>query len=214
MLVAADAMQESDDTRNQKMGELLRLYVDIQTYVRTSQPIPLSMGERYNELQNEFNTKATRRIDEDNDYYGSEYFKPLGIYYLGLRCSLAHIDANPNMVSQEPVRELEVRACYSGEAFARLLRNYRMDYMQRVTFRFERGYRTNRPGNVVEIAQAVLNMKAAMMESIRFVGVNDNLKKIQVMFASARGIRKGCRLSINRQTYGSEERADWTLVKK
>jgi hypothetical protein len=213
MLVAADALQESDDATNNRMGELLRCYVDIQTYVRTSMPIPISLGERYTELQNTFNSKATRRIDDED--WSAEYFKPLGVYYTGLRASLRNLDNNPNLLSIEPVRDLEVRACYSGEALKKLFRNYRMGYIQRLSLRFERGYSSGtRPGNTVEIADAMFNLLGEMMEHITILGVDDRLKKIQVMFMSNRKIRKGCRLSIATRVFGSAERADHSQIKK
>lgn len=210
MLVAADYLQENGTAEEQDMGELLRLYVDIQTYVRTSMPIPLSMGERYNELQNKFNTKETRSIESDSEWYGAKYYKPLGVYYLGLQVSLNHLDNNPNLLSTEPIRELEVRYCYAGEALARLLRNYRMGYIQRLTLRFDS--RTRRPGNVKDVAIAVNSMLGEMMETVMISGIDDRAKAVQVMFACAKKVRKGCRLNICIRSYSNTP--DYSVVKK
>jgi hypothetical protein len=208
MLVAADALEESDNSQDQSLGGLIRAYVNIQTYVRTSMPIPQELANRYVELQGAFNTKPTRRL-EGHSWYGSEYYKPLGIFYIGLRTSLQDIYNNPDLLSTEPIRELEIHDCFAGDALKALLRNYRMGYMQRLTLIFNR--RNRQIGQVSDIAQALLGTLGEMLESLTIRGIDDTRKQCQVMFMSAKKIIKGCRLNISRHTY-TTDRYDFSIV--
>lgn len=203
VLIAADAFDESDDPQNNKLGLLLRKWIDIQTYVRMSQPIPLSMAQEFKALNDHFGERE-RRVDETT--WGVTYTKPVGPYYTRLEARFEAVVQNLNLLSTEPIRELYVTDCRTNDDLALLFRNYRMDYLWRLECRFDRGYRVQHTHDPVRMAQTMLQMKASQMQSITLSGMDDRAKKVMVMFNANKNIARGCELRIGRRTYDTPER--------
>jgi hypothetical protein len=193
MLIAADAFDESDDTRNRKMGELLRLYCDIQTYVRTSQPIPQEMGFRFEELNKFFGTQERR--------YGVQghYHKPLGPYYTAWTGPYDYLIKNLNVLSEEPVRYLEVKDINSIEDIAMLFRNYRMASL----FDIDLAFTHRRRATAAEVAKAIGGMQATSLRRLVLRALPDTAKVVEVAFRMALGIPKGCTLLVAGTSYGT-----------
>lgn len=198
MLVAADAMQESDDARNQKFGELLRMYVDMQTMVRTNIVPPTAFGKRYAELNAEFGLPGERRLES---VYDAVYSKPLGPFYTALAISQTSLGGNLNMLSDEPIRELHIAYCRPSDPdLAVCLRNYRMESMFHLTLNLR--YGATRPADVDALGKAITGLKAPMLQRLTVIGVEDTRKLIQVGFMMGRNIAKGCELWTNGRSYG------------
>jgi hypothetical protein len=202
MLVAADALQESADATENSLGELLRAYVDVQTYIRMSQPTPPALADRFVELQGKFRTPERRRIE--GDYWGSEYRKPLGTFYTELSIAQEPLANNLNLLSIEPIRTLEISDCTADDNLKMILRNYRMNYMVHLRLMFSR---TRRTTNIqMEVAKAVATMKAPMLQSLSIHGLVDRTKKIQAMFMMNRDIARNCVLRMADSWYSTPER--------
>lgn len=199
MLIAADYLEENGDETDVKLGLLLRNYVNILTYVRMSQPIPLDMAEQSKQLQSAFNTPDHKRADPSN--YGCHYRKPLGPYYTALDATQRAIIASMDLISQEPIRELTITEGDVNDETGMILRNYRVDYMYTLTYRF-----IHQRSNISALAKAVMEMKASQMHSFTIIGVNDRLKTVQAAFLSNRNIRKGCELLIASRLYETPRR--------
>lgn len=182
LLVAADALQESDCPRNNKLGELLRCYVDIQTYVRVSQPIPHDLGIRYDELNKFFETSPTKGY----------YSKPIGIYYTACNIYLDTLLDNFKVLETEPIRELTIRGCSANAGLKTVLTNYRVDWMYEVTIKMG-----NTINNPLELADIVRVMQGSQLQRLNIHGVRDRSKRLQTMFQLNTSIRKGTRLTLS-----------------
>lgn len=205
VLITADACDESDNPTDNKLGTVLRRWIDIQTYVRMSQPIPLEMADEFKALNDSFGSAEKRRVEGS---FGTVYSKPVGPYYTALEVHLESLAANPELLSVEPIRELTIMYATTNDNLGMLFRNYRMDYMWRVSVNFDRYYNANRVGrhDPVKMAQIILGMQGSQLQSITLNGIDDRLKKIHVMFNTNGKIRRGCELRIARQTYNTAER--------
>ncbi len=197
MLIAADALEESDNPTDNTLGRLLRRYVDIQTYVRTSQLIPHELGLEYEQLSKTFDTR--QRLSLGN--WGCSYSKPLGPYYTELEARMPELMTHLHWITDNPVRNLVVTDCSSNDNFAMLIRNHRMDYMYNVTFRF-----ATRTRDTLSLSKAIMEMKGSMLQNLTVYGVNDRFKQVQVAFLSARGIRKGASLHMSDYSYSGATR--------
>ena len=135
MLIAADWCElDSDDASTALLGRLMRSYVNVQTYVRMSLPIPLEIAAEFDELSKSFDMPQRRDLEE----YGCYYERPLGPLYTSLTVTQARLIADTDMLSREPVRDLTITRAQPGADLAMILRNYRMGYMERLTIRFQR----------------------------------------------------------------------------
>lgn len=180
MLVAADALDESADPTNNKLGQLLRCYLDIQTYVRTSNPIPMEMANTFAALNAEFN-------NPDREYMnGGIYSSKLGPFYTKLEVRESDLMLDIDLLSRQPVRHLTIRDVTDPTI---ILRNYRMAYITNLTL--EAGYRA---GNRIQFGPIVQSLNGQMMRRITFRRINDRLGIIRAMFVSNRMIAKGCEL--------------------
>lgn len=197
-LIAADAFEESELERDRDIGQLLRTYCNIQTYVRMSQPIPTEMAELFKALNDKFGAEDRRPAA---DRYTSTYSGKLGPYFTILNTWMSDLSSDLEMLSAEPVRDLTVLHCMPGTNLSLILRNYRIDYMHRLTLRFDRNTR-----DTLSIAQAIGSLQGSQLNSLTILGVNDRVRSIQAMFMSNRYIRKGCDLMMSNTTYGTPER--------
>lgn len=188
-LMAADQFDDSADTNNRAFGRILRNYVNIQTYVRMSQPIPLEMASEMEADNRLFVNEARRRIIGT---YNAAYDVQLGPFFLRLTANMEEIASNLSWLEVQPVRQLAVNLCYTGTDFDMILRNHRMDYVTEATFRI--GYR-NRP-KPIDIATAVSAMKASCLNRLTLTGCTDPLGLIRTMFQSNRTVPKGAQLFI------------------
>lgn len=193
MMIAADALEDSADARNNKMGELLRLYCDIQTYVRTSQSIPLEMGFRFEELNKFFGSDDRRYVPGIN----AHYHKPLGQFYTALSIRWDDLTDRIHLLSDEPVRYLQVTGITNLAGVDLLLRNYRIDSMFEIEFQF--GYRHGI--QAATFAQALTGMKASSLRKLTVRGLADRTKAVELAFRMAKGIPKGCALYRTQSSY-------------
>jgi hypothetical protein len=185
MLITADAMQEIDHPDCQRMAELLRSYVDIQTCVRMSQVPPSALAKRYDELNKSFGTKPELRIT------GGRYHKPFGYYYTALEINQENLLNDLDRLSEQPVRELVINNVTTS-GIAVILRNYRMESM--FTVRLNCWYRHLANPNVAQsFAEAIKEMKALQLMRLTVAGINDTKKLLQLYFQMAH-IRKDAEL--------------------
>lgn len=183
LLVMADQL---DDAGDATLAELFRTYVEIQTMIRMSQPIPHEMGVRFAELQSKFNTQPYKSIAS----YGGQYSNPLGVYYTGLRCRQNDLIADIDLLSREPVRTLELLECYPSTDLEIILRNYRIDSMYQISLTFN----WRRTSNATDLGKAILAMEAGFLREFRINRVNDRLNMIPAHFLSNKKIASGCKL--------------------
>lgn len=193
MLIAADAFQDSNDRQNNNLGELLRLYCDIQSYVRTSLPIPQEMGFRFEELNKFFGSDERRYIGGTSSFYS----KPLGPYYTGLSVGWQQLVGQIGLLSDEPVRYLQVTNIVNVDGIDLVLRNYRIESMFELDFQF--GYRHR--ATAAEVAKALSGIKASSLRRLTLRGLADPTKVVEVAFRMATGIPKGCTLLRANSTY-------------
>lgn len=186
-LIAADALQESEGDQNRSLGELLRLYCNIQTYVRTSQPIPQSMGFRFEELNKTFKSQLRRYAAE---YGYAAYSKPLGPYYTALSVPKIELVQNIDLIVQEPVRELVITDIRDVVDLDLIFRNYRMESMFNLTLNVL-GQSKATP---MVLGAAIKNLSGASLRSLTVLGLRDTAKAVEVNFMMASKIAKGCSL--------------------
>lgn len=193
MMVAADAFQDSNDHQNNKLGELLRLYCNIQSYVRTSQPIPQEMGFLFESLNKFFGSDDRRYIGGTSAFYS----KPLGPYYTGLSVGWQQLVDRISLLSDEPVRYLQVTNIVNVNGIDLILRNYRIESMFELDFQF--GYRHR--ASAADVAKAMSGIKATSLRRLTLRGMADPSKVVEVAFRMALGIPKGCTLLAANSTY-------------
>jgi hypothetical protein len=194
MLIAADWCDEQPDQRTQQIGTLLRRYVEIQTYVRMSQPIPLEMANEFKAINDSFEMPLQRQLES------GFYAQPLGPFYTELVTDLTHLVNNLNLLSIEPIRVITITRCYPNDDLALILRNYRMDCALRVTLGF--AWNAN---DAHSVAQSLLKMKASQLNSLTITNVEDRLKMVISAFHAAPNIRKGAELFMSAR-YNRPER--------
>lgn len=195
MLVAADAFDERSNTEGdapQRFAELLRKYVEIQTYFRMSQTPNSALAKRYDELNKSFGTKPTKLVN------GATYSKPFGPLYTALEIDQTTLISNIGVLAEEPVRELLIRYCSPGNDLAMILRNYRVETMFQLALQFSYNYR--QPGNVNAVAAAIKEIKASQLMRLSITGVVDPKKHLQLFFNMS-GVSKGCELWVSPNNY-------------
>lgn len=185
-LMAADGFDESDDASNRRFGELLRLYVDIQTYVRMSLPIPLDKATRFGELNKSFETRDGFRE------YGISYSNSFGPFFLNLTADTGVLSAHLNYLEDEPVRSLSLNAAEADNNLAMILRNHRMDYMNELTISFQ----YNKRRQEAQLGSVMRELKSACLMRVTLTNISNRLNIIPAMFAGVAKVRKGCELII------------------
>lgn len=193
MAVVADAMQEIDSPDCQRMGELLRCYIDIQTCVRMSQVPPSALAKRYDELNKSYGTKPEKPIR------GGKYYQPFGPFYTALEITQDELVSNLDLLVDQPVRELVINNVQATPGLALILRNYRMESMFTVRLNARYTYRAN-PNAAQPFAEAIRDMKALQLLKLTVTGVDDSKKLIQLYFQMA-CIRKDAELWHSYTTY-------------
>lgn len=191
-LMAADEFEDSNIDQNKKFAMLLRKYVDIQTYVRMSQPIPLEMANEFKALNDSFyNDLNIRRI---GGIYGAAYSDQLGPFFIKLTCFQSDLASHLGWLEDEPVRELTLNEMKPGEDLKLILRNHRFQSLKRITIRPDR-----RMKDISGLAGAIREMTANSLISMTFEwGVNDRLGLVKAAFAGNKSIPKGAELFIQR----------------
>lgn len=190
-LMAADEFDDSADKSNQAFGQLLRRYVEIQTYVRMSQPIPLDMADNFKKLNDQFENTNRFMIE---GVYGAGYNQPFGPFFLQLTCSQSLLASNLNWLERQPVRELDLLDMRPGEDLNMIFRNHRFQSLKRVTIRPD--YRMR---DVSGLAACMKQMVAPSMISLNFQwGIDDRLGLVKSAFQANKTIAKGCELFISK----------------
>ncbi len=183
-LIAADSFDDSNDPENVRFGQLLRRYIEIQTYVRMSQPIPVEMADSFKKLNDSFTVV-------NPEYRYSEQFGP---FFLRLSTSQTNLVANLNWLVEQPIRELVMTDMRTGGDLNLIFRNHRFQSLKRVTLRPD--YRMR---DVAGVAGAIRQMTAYSLLSLSIeYGLNDRLGLIKSAFASNRTIPKGAELFLQR----------------
>ena len=190
MAVAADAFTESDDSRANRFGELLRKYIEIQTFVRMSSAPPAALVESYNTLNNSFGTPAEFKDGS------ATYTKPFGPYYTALKISQQSLVSNWDRLTDQPVRELEVTGVSFNDDLAMILRNYRMEVMYQLTLRMF-SYRTE---HAAQVGEYIKKLKAPMLIRLSIHYVEDPKGLIKLGFQTS-GVRKGAELWVSNRYY-------------
>ena len=187
MLVTADRLDDTGEPANCRLAELLRTYVNIQTYVRTSSPIPTDMADRFTELQSDYKIEPRKYVQ--GNFYNNHYTNPLGPFYLNIEADMQELANNLQWLSEEPVRNITISDCIPGKDLGLILRNYRVDAAYSLHLRFRR-----RTMNVRDVADALRVATLSMCNRITITGLDDRLKIVQMGFLMGNKIRKGCEL--------------------
>lgn len=197
MLVAADAFDERSVTADdapQRFAELLRKYVEIQTYFRMSQTPNSALAKRYDELNKSFGTKPTKVVN------GSTYSKPFGPLYTALETDQSTLIANIALLAEEPVRELSIRYASAGNDLAMILRNYRVETMFQVSIQMAYNYANRNANAASALAQCIKDIVAPQMMRLTVTGVTDTKKHLQLFFQMSK-VSKGCELWVSPNNY-------------
>ncbi len=189
MLVAADAMEESSVEENQNFGRLLRRYVDIQTYVRMSQPIPLEMATEFEALNAGWKIEPRLYLGSN---YQNVYSNQFGPFYMHLSAEMSELGRHLDWLEDQPIRELHIRNCTPGEDLKRIFRNHRMVSMKRLILNFGRGTR-----DANGVADTIRQMKGESLLSLSIQwGVVDRHKQVNTAFQLNRSFNRGAVLTI------------------
>lgn len=189
-LIAADTFDESWDAENQRFGRLLRKYVEIQTYVRMSQPIPLEMANEYKALNDTFSVNNSEPLG----VYGCHYEMQLGPFFLKLSADQDSLANNLKWLEAQPIRELYLSEMQPGNDLGMIFRNHRFQSLKRVTIRPD--YRVR---DVATLAKCVREMTAHSLQTLTFeYGVADRLGLIKAAFAGNKTIPPGAELFLQR----------------
>lgn len=190
-LIAADAFDDSSESDNQRFGRLLRKYVEIQTYVRMSQPIPLDMANEYKALNDSFgvsNNQAT-------GIYGCSFSQQLGPFFLKLSADQTNLANNLNWLEEQPIRELYLDNMTPNGDLSMIFRNHRFQSLKRVII-----HPSGRCRDVSSLAKCVREMTAHSLLTLTFEwGVADRLGLIKAAFAGNKTIPAGAELFLQRQ---------------
>lgn len=186
-LIAADEFESSNDDQNVRFARLLRLYVDIGTYVRMSEKIPTNMADEFKAINDTFENESRTYI---NGFYGASYTKQLGPFFLQLTAQQTDLAANLSWLERQPIRELDLHDMRPGNDLTMIFRNHRFQSLKRVTIRPD--YRMR---DVAGLAACMRDMTAHSLVSLTFQwGVNDRLGLMKAAFAGNKSIPKGAEL--------------------
>lgn len=191
VLVASDMLEDQRTPDAERLAELLRAYVNIQTYVRTSQPIPGELVHAFEQLNNVYKMDVIQYLP---GYFRNSFQKPLGPFYTMLRVAQVDLANNLDWLSQNPIRDLELFDVTPNNDLAMILRNYRVNVAYRLTLNMSR-----RQSDVQTFAKAIRDMQGGQLLSLTINGYTDRLKIVQMGFKMAQGIRKGAALYIGGQ---------------
>lgn len=185
-LIAADGFEDSADATNRRFAELLRLYVDIQTYVRMSLPIPLEKATRFGELNKSFETRDGYRE------YGIRYSNSFGPFFLNLVADTGVLASHLNYLEEEPVRNLTLNAAEADGNLRMILRNHRMAYMNELTINFQ----FNKRRQEAQLGDVMKELKSDCLMRVTLPNIVNRLNIVPAMFAGASRVPKGCELII------------------
>lgn len=191
-LIYADACEESENPDNRRFGELLRLYVEVQTFVRMSMPIPADKSARYAELNKSFQIPEVE--------YGDEgwYENQLGPYYMKYTGRMTNLANHLSNLEHQPIRQLVITEADTTPDLAMLFRNHRMDYMTHLTVRF----RYNQRRQEAQVGRALTDLVARNLQELRIEGVTNRLNIIPAIFQGNRFVAKGCCLLMGQNRMG------------
>lgn len=190
-LMSADTLEfECDNPAEIAFGKLLRKYVEIQTYVRMSQPIPLDMANEYKAL----NDKFPGTDHESLGFYACSYSQQLGPFFLKLSAVQSELATHLHWLEEQPIRELYLSEMRPTNDLGMIFRNHRFQSLKRVTIRPD--YRVR---DVASVAKAVREMTAHSLQTLTFeYGVGDRLGLIKAAFAGNKTIPQGAELFLQR----------------
>lgn len=190
MLIAADNFEGSDDENNRRFGELLRLYVEIQTLVRMSMAVPVEKSNRYIELNKSFPEPVSEYVGG----YGERYSGQLGPFFTEFSGDTKRISQNLDWLENEPVRRLKLTNADASSELAMIFRNHRMQYMTHLEIWFK--WRDRRQEG--ELGRIMAMLDGPNLQEVKLMQVNNRLKIIPAMFRANNRIAKGCSLIIGR----------------
>jgi hypothetical protein len=188
-LICADACEESEQPENRRFGELLRKYVEIQTFVRTSTPIPVELSTRYAELNKSFDPR------DGFIEYGLRYSNQFGPFFLKLEADMGVLAANMMALEAEPIRQLQINGAEADGRFNTIMRNHRMDYMNELTINFS----YNKRRQEAEIGKLVAELKSACLQRVTLSNIANRLNIVPALFMGKAKVPKGCELLIGSQ---------------
>jgi hypothetical protein len=199
MLVAADAFDERSNTEGdapQRFAELLRKYVEIQTYFRMSQTPNVALAKRYDELNKSFGTKPTKPTPVG----GGTYSKPFGPLYTALEIDQGNLFSNLNLIADEPIRELSIRYATPGNDLAAIIRSHRVESMFQLSIALSYSYNNRNANAANAMALAIKEIKAQQLMRLTITGVTDTKKHLQLFFQMSK-VAKGCELWVSPNNY-------------
>lgn len=191
MLVASDMMEDNNTDDSRRLSELLRAYVDIQTYVRTSQPIPANLVHAFEQLNNAYKMDMRQYLP---GYYRNAFSKPLGPFYTMLQTTQVDLANNLDWLSQNPIRDLEIYDVTPNNDLQMILRNYRVNVAYRITL-----HMSSRRSDVQVMSKAIRDMMGGQLLSLTINNLNDRLKIVQMGFKMAQSVARGAVLYIGGQ---------------
>lgn len=169
-----------------EMETLLRGFVECQTFVRMSLPIPTELTMRMTKAQEKFTTAPTLQSGR------AVYSRPFGPYYLALTIPAPTLAANFDLLSAQPVRYVTITDCEANDDLALFMRNYRMNNQFEVNFRFR-----SQPRNIMTVAKAVLQGTFYWSDRIS-MNILDVNRMVAAHFCLAKSICRGTRLFMGR----------------
>lgn len=196
-LMAADEFDNSEDASNRKFGALLRLHVEIQTFVRMSMPVPKDKSDQFIELNNSFMLEQADPVGT----WAESFSGQLGPFYTEFTADCRNLANNLAWLELEPVRKLSIRNCDASEDLALIFRNHRVGYLTHIELQFK--YKEQRQEAEVGRIIAQLAANSLMELSIRYV--RNRLKLMPAMFRGNRKLPKGCILNIDGRKVATRE---------
>lgn len=183
-LMAADEFDNSEDARNRKFGGLLRLYVEIQKFVRMSMPVPKDVSDAFIELNNSFDQPAAPAVGNWTESFGGQ----LGPFYTEFTADCKNLANNLNWLELEPVRKLSIRNCDASQDLALIFRNHRIGYITHLELQFK--YREQR--QEAEVGRIIAQLAASSLIELKIRYVRNRLKLMPAMFLGNKKLPKGC----------------------
>lgn len=189
-LVFADRLDDEGTEECGRVARLLRLYYEIQTYVRMSQPVPSEWADEFMSLSASFQTQPHRWIGDN-----SRFHDPLGPFYTGFTTTQSELDANMDWLSLEPIRYLQIDHAEGTPVLESILSNYRMQTVERLVINGRWGGRNN---DYTCLQRGLKKLTAPNLKQINVRGrMNDRLNLARVGFMANRTLPAKCILQID-----------------
>lgn len=178
-----DWLQEYDD--DSELLELLRNYFDDQTTVRMTTEKTKLLNKAYCDKHKIPATKNFGRILRS---------EPIGPFYTKLITDTHMLVANINLLSESPIRKLELLA-FNQADLEMILRNHRVGNCHEVTIRCM--------SQVKDYCKALREMNFRQVRKVTFRGFRGNMRSLITAFLMNEGIYKGTELHATHSSVGS-----------